>query len=303
MSRVEGQTILITGGAGFVGSHLADALVEENDVIVADDLSTGRQADVPDAATFQHVDISQPEVLRDLTEDVDLVFHQAAIVSVQRSINQPLSCHDVNTDATLTLLDLARERDFRVVLASSAAIYGHPDSLPIHETDPKTPTSPYGADKLTIDHYARLYNDLYGVETVAIRYFNIFGPRQRAGDYGGVISIFREQALVDDPITIDGDGTQTRDFIHVDDVVTANLLAATTEQVGEAYNIGRGKQTSIQTLAELLRDITGSDSDIVHTDPRPGDIDASVADISKAKRELGFEPRVSLKDGVRTLFS
>lgn len=301
MSRVEGQTILITGGAGFVGSHLADALVDENDVIVADDLSAGRRADVPDGATFRHVNISHPEVLRDLTRDVDLVFHQAAIVSVQQSIEQPLACHDVNTDATLTLLELARERDFRVVLASSAAIYGHPDSLPIHETDPKTPTSPYGIDKLTIDHYARQYHELYGVETVALRYFNIFGPRQRAGDYGGVISIFREQALADDPITVDGDGTQTRDFIHIDDVVEANLRAATTDHVGNAYNIGRGEQTSIRSLAQRLRDITGSESDIVQTEPRPGDIDASVADITNAERDLGFEPRVSLDEGLRTL--
>lgn len=302
MSRVTGQTVLITGGAGFVGSHLADALVADNDVHVADDLSAGTQAHVSDAATFHRVDITQPDVLRDLTADVDLVFHQAAVVSVQQSIDRPVACHDVNTDATLTLLELARERDFRVVLASSAAIYGPPDSLPVHETARKTPTSPYGADKLTIDHYARLYNDLYGVETVALRYFNIFGPRQRAGDYGGVISIFREQALAGDPITVNGDGTQTRDFIHVNDIVQANLLAATTDTVGTAYNIGRGEQTSIRTLAEMVRDIADSDSDIVHTDPRPGDIDASVADITNAKRDLGFDPTVALKPGLQTLF-
>jgi len=302
MSQLSGQTVIITGGAGFVGSHLADALVADNDVIIADDLSAGTSADVPDAARFQHVDISQPGVLRELTTDVDLVFHQAAIVSVSQSIEHPLACHEVNTDTTLTLLELARERDFRVVLASSAAIYGHPESLPIHETARKTPTSPYGADKLTVDHYARLYNDLYGVETVALRYFNIFGPRQRAGDYGGVISIFREQALAADPITVDGDGTQTRDFIHIDDVVQANLLAATTDTVGTAYNIGRGEQTSIRTLAELVRDIADSDSDIVYTEPRPGDIDASVADITKAKRDLGFEPTVALEPGLQTLF-
>jgi UDP-glucose 4-epimerase len=301
MSRVTGQTVLITGGAGFVGSHLADALVADNDVHVADDLSAGTQAHVPDAATFHHVDITQPDVLRDLTADVDLVFHQAAVVSVQQSITQPISCHDVNTDATLHLLELARNRDFRVVLASSAAIYGHPDSLPIHETDPKTPTSPYGADKLTVDHYARLYHDLYGVETVALRYFNIFGPRQRAGDYGGVISIFREQAIADDPITVHGDGTQTRDFIHIDDVIEANLLAATTDHIGKAYNIGRGEQTSIQTLAEALRDITDSASAVKHTDPRPGDIDASVADITNATRDLGFDPAISLTTGLQSL--
>lgn len=301
MSDVTGQTVLITGGAGFVGSHLADALVDENDVIIADDLSAGSQSDVPDKATFQHVDITQPEVLGELTNGVDLVFHQAAVVSVQRSIDHPIECHGVNTDATLTLLELARERNFRVVLASSAAIYGKPDSVPIHETDSKTPTSPYGADKLTIDHYTRLYHELYGVETVVLRYFNIFGPRQRAGDYGSVVSIFREQALADDPITIQGDGTQTRDFVHIDDVVRANLLAATTGHVGNAYNIGRGEQTSIRTLAELIRKHADSNSDITHTDPRTGDIRASAADITAAERELGFETRVSLDTGLQTL--
>jgi UDP-glucose 4-epimerase len=314
MGHIERQTILVTGGAGFVGSHLADAVADQNDVIVADDLSAGQRGNVPDAATFRSVDISQSGVLAELTKNVDIVFHQAAVVSVERSINRPMACHDVNTDATLSLLDLARERDFRVVLASSAAIYGHPDSLPIYETDSKAPLSPYGVDKLTIDHYARLYYELYGVETrlyyelygvetVALRYFNIFGPRQRAGDYGGVISVFRRQALADDPITIDGDGTQTRDFIHIDDVVSANLRAAKTDHLGEAYNIGRGKQTSIQTLAELTRDAMDSDSDIVYTEPRPGDIDRSVADISKARRDLDFDPSVSLKTGLRTFSS
>jgi UDP-glucose 4-epimerase len=303
MCDIEGQTILVTGGAGFVGSHLADAVVDQNDVIVADDLSAGQRGNVPDAATFRSVDISQSGVLAELTKNVDIVFHQAAVVSVERSINRPMACHDVNTDATLSLLDLARERDFRVVLASSAAIYGHPDSLPIYETDSKAPLSPYGVDKLTVDHYARLYYELYGVETVALRYFNIFGPRQRAGDYGGVISVFRRQALADDPITIDGDGTQTRDFIHIDDVVSANLRAAKTDHLGEAYNIGRGKQITIQTLAELTRDAMDSGSDIVHTEPRPGDIDRSVADISKARRDLDFDPSVSLKTGLRTFSS
>lgn len=165
MSRMTGQTVLITGGAGFVGSHLADTLVADNDVIVADDLSTGTRSDIPGAATFRNVDVSNPGVLRDLTADVDLVFHEAAIVSVQRSIDEPLACHEVNTDATLQLLELARDREFRVVLASSAAVYGHPESLPVQESDSKTPTSPYDADKLTIDHDAHLCHGLYGVET------------------------------------------------------------------------------------------------------------------------------------------
>lgn len=301
MAELEGQRILITGGAGFVGSHLADALSERNEVVVVDDLSTGDTRHVPDGVRFREADIHDPNTLDALTADVDLVFHEAAVVSVQRSIAEPLACHQTNTDATLQLLDLARERDFRVVLASSAAIFGHPETLPVTESDQKTPTSPYGIDKLTVDHYARAYNDLYDVETVTLRYFNIYGPRQRAGDYGGVISIFRDQALAGNPITIDGDGTQTRDFVHIDDVVDANIRAATTDHVGEAYNIGRGTQTSINELAEAMREVTESSSTITRSEPRPGDIASSVADISKARRELGFEPSVSLRDGLKTL--
>jgi len=211
--------------------------------------------------------------LDELTDDVDIVFHQAAVVSVEKSVEEPESCHEVNTDATLHLLELAREKDFRLVLASSAAIYGEPETIPISEADSKTPTSPYGIDKWTIDRYAQVYNDLYDTETVALRYFNIYGPRQRGGDYGGVISIFRDQALAGEPITVDGDGSQTRDFVHVDDVVEANLLAATTEHTGEAYNIGRGEQTSIAELAETICAVADTDSEVTYTDPRPGDID------------------------------
>nr|WP_080506716.1 NAD-dependent epimerase/dehydratase family protein [Halolamina pelagica] len=184
---------------------------------------------------------------------------------------------------------------------SSVAIYGEPESLPISEEDAKTPTSPYGIDKWTVDRYAQVYNDLYDTETVALRYFNIYGPRQRGGDYGGVISIFRDQALAGEPITVDGDGSQTRDFVHIDDVVDANLLAATTDHTGAAYNIGRGEKTSIAELAETIRDIADTDSEVTYTEPRPGDIEESVADISKAEEELGFEPTVSLREGLKTI--
>jgi len=301
MTAIEEQQILITGGAGFVGSHLTERLIEDNDVIALDDLSAGKQDDVPEKSTFKQGDICNRDFLDELTDDIDIVFHQAAVVSVQRSIENPETCHEVNTDATLHLLELAREKDFRLVLASSAAIYGQPETVPISENDSKTPTSPYGIDKWTIDRYAQIYNDLYDTETVALRYFNIYGPRQRGGDYGGVISIFRDQALAGEPITVDGDGTQTRDFVHIDDVVKANILAATTEHTGEAYNIGRGQQTSIAELAETIQTLANTDSEVTYTEPRPGDIEESVADISKAREELGFEPTVSLEEGLETV--
>jgi len=301
MVSIEGETILITGAAGFVGSHLAERLVTENDVTALDDLSAGTEADVPDMVSFVQGDICDRELLDRLTDTVDIVFHQAAIVSVQKSIEEPETCHEVNTDATIHLLELARQKDFRLVIASSAAVYGEPESIPISERDSKTPTSPYGTDKLTVDRYAQIYNDLYGTETVALRYFNIYGPRQRGGDYGGVISIFRDQALAGEAITVNGDGSQTRDFVHVSDVVDANLLAAVTDNTGEAYNIGTGKQTSIAELAETICDIAGTDSEVAYTDPLPGDIQQSVADVSKAKKEIGFDPAVSLREGLNTV--
>lgn len=292
------QTVLITGGAGFIGSHLATVLIPNNDVRILDSFVSGSRANVPNEATLIEGDLRDDDALARATDGVDLIFHEAALVSVQRSIEDPLTSHDVNVDATLSLLEAAREQNARVVLASSAAIYGHPNQVPVTENEPKTPTSPYGLDKLTIDHYARQYHTLYGLETVALRYFNVFGPRQAGGDYSGVISIFLEQALAGEPITVNGDGTQTRDFVYIDDIARANLQAATTDAVGEGYNIGTGTAISIRDLAELVRDITDTESDIIHTEPREGDIEHSVGNISKANTHLNYEPTVSFQEGL-----
>lgn len=295
------KTVLVTGGAGFVGSHLVDALVRENDVRILDDLSTGKRSNVNDDATLIEGDIRDSETLRRATEDVDLIFHEAGVVSVQQSVEDPIQANEVNLDATLALLERARELDARVVLASSCAIYGQPTEIPVSEDEPFSPSSPYGLQKSALDHYARLYEELYGLETVALRYFNIYGPRQSSGDYSGVISIFKRQATNGEPITVDGDGEQTRDFVHVDDVVRANLLAATTDHVGEAYNVGTGASVTIKELAETIRDVSGSSSDVVHTDPRQGDIAESKADISKARDKLGYEPTIPLDEGISSL--
>ncbi|MCU4718158.1 NAD-dependent epimerase/dehydratase family protein [Halapricum hydrolyticum] len=297
-----GRTILITGGAGFIGSHIADALTTDNDVTVLDDLSSGSRENVPDGATFIEGDVRDDDTLKNAAADADVIFHEAAIVSVQQSIDQPQRCQDVNLTGTLAVLEAARREDARVVFASSAAIYGEPTGVPIDEAEPTAPASPYGIDKCAADQYVRTYHDLYGLDTVALRYFNVYGPGQTGGDYSGVISIFREQALTGDPITVDGDGSQTRDFVHVEDVVRANLLAATTDAVGTAYNIGTGTETSIQTLAETVQSIADTDSPIVHGEPRPGDIDRSCADVTRAREQLGYEPKISLEEGLRTLF-
>jgi len=298
--HLTGQRVLVTGGAGFIGSHLAAALVEDNDVTVVDDLSAGDRSHVPDDATFVEADV-RDDVLPDLVANADCVFHEAAQVSVDRSVEAPVTSHDRNVDATLAVLEAARATDARVVLASSCAVYGHPATVPTPEDEPTEPTSPYGLEKLTVDHYARLYHELYGLETVALRYFNVYGPRTTGSEYAGVIDIFLEQATSGDPLTVHGDGSQTRDFVHVSDVVRANLLAATTDHVGESYNVGTGRKCSIADLAELCREAVGADVPIRHEDPRAGDVDRSCADTAKAASKLGFESSVALEDGLRDL--
>ncbi|WP_435154484.1 NAD-dependent epimerase/dehydratase family protein [Haladaptatus sp. DFWS20] len=295
-----GQIILVTGGAGFVGSHLVNALTKTNEVRVLDDFSSGSRGNLPDGVAIFDGDVRDPKTVREAMDGVDTVFHEAAMVSVEQSVEHPLRSHAVTCDGTLVVLDRARREDARVVLASSAAVYGHPESVPISESARKRPTSPYGIDKLTADQYARRFCDLYGVETVTLRYFNVYGSRQNP-EYSGVVKAFMEQARRNEDITVEGDGVQTRDFVHVSDVVQANLRAGTTDRTGEAFNVGTGESVTIRELAETVRNVTGSDSDIVHTDPRVGDIDHSRADVTRAQEALGYEPTVSLSSGLGSL--
>jgi UDP-glucose 4-epimerase len=295
------QTVLVTGGAGFVGSHLAGALVADNEVRVFDDFSTGRRANVPDGATVVEGDVRDADAVRAALDGVDVVFHQAGLVSVPASVEDPPASQAANVTGTLNVLEAARAVDARAVVASSVAVYGDPVETPISEDDPKRPLSPYGIEKLAIDHYARRYHDLYGLDTVALRYFNVYGPGQQAGDYSGVVSTFLEQAGCGQPLTVHGDGTQTRDFVHVTDVVRANLAAATTDAVGRAYNVGTGDSIQIRELAELVRSVTGATVDVVHTAARDGDIARSEADAARARRDLDWEPTVDLADGLRGL--
>jgi UDP-glucose 4-epimerase len=296
---IECNRALVTGGAGFIGTHLVDRLIKDCEVTVYDDFSAGDSRHVHEEASVVRADVRDGNQLTDAVTEADVVFHEAAQVSVQQSVSDPEGSHEVNIDPMLTILEAARHADTRVVLASSAAIYGQPAYLPIDETHPKEPTSPYGLEKLTADHYCRLYHELYDVETVALRYFNAYGPRQQGGDYSGVISIFRDQALADDDITVEGDGEQTRDFVHVDDIVQANILAATNDDaVGEAFNVGTGNSISIRELAEIVHDVTDSNSDIVHVDTREGDIDRSEAAIDKAQDVFGYEPKYSVAEGL-----
>jgi UDP-glucose 4-epimerase len=234
-------------------------------------------------------------------EDADIVFHQAGLVSVTESTERPVASQSANVGGTVQVLDSARRTDTSVVVASSAAVYGSPESVPVTEDAEHAPTSPYGIDKLAVDHYTRLFADLYDLPAVALRYFNVYGPGQPDSGYSGVVSTVLSQARAEETLTVHGDGTQTRDFVHVDDVVRANLLAAESDAAGRAFNVGTGTETSINELARAVVDVLDTDSDIAHVDGRPGDIDRSVADITAARSALGYEPTIPLADGLRTV--
>jgi UDP-glucose 4-epimerase len=295
------RSILVTGGAGFIGGHLVRALVDHNDVAVLDDCSSGARSNVPDGATLVRGDVRDPATVARATKGVDVVFHLAANASVERSLDDPIRSHQVNVVGTLNVLRAARTAGARVVFASSAAVYGEPSSVPVTEDQPKAPTSPYGAEKLAADRYARLYADCFDVDTVPLRFFNVYGPGGMDTDYSGVIDVFLTRAREGRDLQIHGDGTQTRDFVHVSDVVRATLLAAVTDDVGSAYNVGTGRGVTIERLAELVVDVTDSSSALVHTDPRAGDIDESEASIERAREALGYRPRVTLREGLEAL--
>ena len=300
-TTLSGRSVLVTGGAGFIGSHLVRALAAENHVTVLDDRSAGHPERLPSTVRFVEGDVRDTDALARAGDGADLIYHLAANVSVDRSVEDPLWSHSVNVDGTLAVLEFARERGARVVFASSAAIYGDPTHLPVSETAPTDPRSPYGVEKLAGDGYVRAYHDLYGLETVALRFFNVFGPGQSSNGYAGVVTAFVERAAAGQPLTVHGDGEQTRDFVHVDDVVAACLLAATTDHVGEAFNVGSGRAVTVTELAETVLAAADSTAGIVHDDPRPGDVDRSCADIAKARELLGYEPSVTLADGLAPL--
>jgi UDP-glucose 4-epimerase len=290
-------TALVTGGAGFVGSHLVESLSTEH-VRVLDDFSTGRRDRLPDDVEVVEGDVADPDAISRAMTGVDCVFHLAAMVSVPESVERPVACQRRNADATTRLLDEARRADARVVLSSSAAVYGEQDSLPISETARPRPQSPYGVTKLAGDHQAAVFADLYDLPVVSLRYFNVYGPR---GGTNGVVGAFVSRALAGETLEIDGDGRQTRDFVHVDDVVRANRLAADADATGEVFNVGTGRAVSIRRLAAVVADAVDGDVAVEHTASRTGDVRDSRADVGKARDLLGFEPRVDLATGVERL--
>jgi UDP-N-acetylglucosamine/UDP-N-acetyl-alpha-D-glucosaminouronate 4-epimerase len=295
---------LVTGGAGFIGSHLVDALLARgDDVIVLDNLATGRLDNVAGAAAFVEGDVADPGAVATAVEGCEVVFHQAALGSVARSVDHPLASDESNVRGTLAVLDGARRAGARrVVLASSSSVYGGARRVPTPESAPLAPRSPYAVTKLAGEHYARVHGELHGLETVALRYFNVFGPRQRLdGPYAAVIPLFVDALLRGEPPVLHGDGGQSRDFTYVADAVQANLRAAAAPAdacAGRAFNVGRGESVTLLDLLGLVAGEVGVRAVAVHAAARPGDVRRSHADIGAARRDLGYAPTVPLAEGL-----
>ena len=297
--------VLVTGGAGFIGSHLVAALLARGQrVRVLDDFSAGRREFLPAHPALEVVagDLRDPETLRRVVPGVELVFHQGALRSVPRSVEDPYAYHDVNVTGTLRLLLAAREaRVRRVVCASSSSVYGDQPVLPLHEELRPQPISPYGASKLIGEYYCANFSRHYGLETVSLRYFNVYGPRQDpASEYAAVVARFIQSALRDQPLEIHGDGGQTRDFTYVGNVVEANLAAAEAPgMAGDVFNIACGERLSVLDIADALEEVLGRRLARRHTPARPGDVRDTLADVSRAGARLRYVPAVQFKEGLR----
>ena len=301
---------LVTGGAGFIGSHLVEALVAGKcRVAVLDNLSSGslsNLAPLRDRITFYQGDICQREILEKAAQDCDVIFHMAAVVAVQQTIDSPVESAEINDIGTLNVFEAARTQNARrIVFSSSCAVYGDDPVLPKTENMNPKPTSPYAVHKLTAEHYARIYSKLYGLESISLRYFNVFGPRQDpSSPYSGVISLFMTRAASNQAPVIYGDGNQSRDFVYVKDVVNANLLAAAVNHPrGRIFNIGTGSQVRINRLWELIAALSGQKTPEPRYEPaRTGDILHSYAAMEFTEANLKFSPEFSLEQGLDLTF-
>ena len=292
--------ITVTGGAGFIGSHLVDRLIEDGHTVqVIDNLYTGNKEFVHSKAQFVELDIRDPKLYSVLEEfRPDYIFHEAAQTEVSTSMSDPMLDCDINLMGLINLLNAAVKLDIKkFLMPSSAAVYGNLDTLPLNEEMIGNPSSFYGLTKLTTEHYLRIYHETFGLPYICYRYSNVFGPRQGNGGEGGVISIFAKAIVQGSPIIIYGDGKQTRDFIYVDDVVEANILGM-QHQVTGIYNVSTGISSSVNLLVDEFRNISGKDIEVVYDKPRLGDIRDSVLATDKSEKELLFTAKYNLHDGL-----
>jgi len=292
--------VLVTGGAGFIGSHLVDALIERGfEAVVIDNLSTGKKENLNPRAIFFQEDIRNLEKIKPLFNNVDYVFHLAARPRVPYSVEFPREAHLNNALGTLHVLISARDAGVKkVVFASSSSVYGDQKILPFHEELPPAPKSPYALQKLMGEYYCKLFYELYGLPTVSLRYFNVYGPRiSFDGSYVLVIGKFLQQKLKNEPLTIEGDGEQTRDFTYIKDVINANILAMESKKVGrgEVINVGAGNNHSIKKIADLIG------GKVIYLPPRAGDMRHTLADNRRAREILGWKPSVSLEEGINEI--
>jgi len=304
---LKNKKILITGGAGFIGSNLVEKLLEyDNEVIIFDNLSTGIMENIKNLESnpnfkFVQGDILNKELLEQVLENIDYVFHYAAVVGVKRTIEKPLEVLNVNTEGTRNVLELSLKQGVeKVIFASSSEVYGEPVEIPERENGHVNAKLPYAASKLIGENYCEAYYDMYGLKTTSLRFFNVYGPKQNSTPYGFVVGIFIEQALKNKPLTIFGDGTQTRDFVFIEDNINATIIAAEQSKTnGKAINIGTGKPTTILDLAEEIIEITGVNTEPTFLPEREHDIKHRFPDISLMRELLGYRPEYKLRDGLK----
>jgi UDP-glucose 4-epimerase len=296
--------VIVTGGCGFIGSNLAEELIKEHYVVVIDDLSTGKIENIQNLQNNENFEfvkgsITDLNLLKQIFEGADCIFHQAAIPSVQRSVENPIATNEANIKGTLNVLIAARDCGVKkVVYASSSSVYGDTPELLKREDMKPNPLSPYAVSKLTGEYYCKVFSEIYGIKTVCLRYFNVYGPKQDpTSEYAAVIPRFINRVLNNQPPVIYGDGDQTRDFTFVGDVIKANILAM-EKNVEGVFNIACGRKISINELANKIMEIMGVKLNPVYDNPRPGDVRHSLADISLARQKLGYVPEYNLEKGL-----
>ena len=294
--------ILVTGGAGFIGSHVVDLFVAQGyEVVILDDLSTGRASNLNPAAKFYQMDIRSPQI-REIfeAEKPDYVSHHAAQMDVRRSVAQPLFDADINILGSINLLETAKDFQVKrfIYISTGGAVYGEPENLPCDESHPINPICQYGASKHTVEHYLYMYNVNYGLKYTVLRYPNVFGPRQDPHGEAGVVAIFTGRMLAGEEVTIYGDGDQTRDFVYVGDCAQANLLALTVDHEPGIYNLGWGRPTSINEICSVLVNITSYSLPVQYGPAKVGETRHIYLDASKAKRDLGWAPTITLEEGL-----